>query len=138
MPQQSINQELVTKKITKITAVIALIAMAAVIYFLFSPEDSDYFPQCPFHYLTGYDCPGCGSQRAIHYLLHLQIKEAFLRNPLLVISIPYLIAGTYFEYFGGKQKYPRTRNIFFGRKAAIIIFIIIIVYWIGRNIPPFG
>ncbi|WP_255498734.1 DUF2752 domain-containing protein [Dysgonomonas sp. ZJ709] len=116
---------------------IALTAIAIVIYFLFSPEESNIFPQCPFHYLTGLDCPGCGSQRAIHNILHFRIKEAFFFNPLLVISIPYLIYGIYMEYFGGKQKYPTARQIFFGKTATIIIFFIVIVYWVGRNVLKF-
>ncbi len=41
--------------------------------------------------LTGMKCPGCGSQRAIHALLHTDIKTAFSYNALLVLSIPYVI-----------------------------------------------
>lgn len=106
------------------------------VLYSFNPEISKFFPPCLFHYLTGFDCPGCGSQRAIHYLLHLQIKEAFFRNPLLVISIPYLVTGAYFEYMGGRTKYPAARKFLFGKRAIQIITVIIIVYWIGRNILP--
>ena len=116
------------------TAIVLLLAIAGGIYFFFSPEESSFFPQCPFHTLTGWDCPGCGSQRAAHYLLHLQLKDAFLSNPLLIIAIPYLVAGIYFEYFGGKEKFPKVQIILFGQKAIIFIFILIILFWIGRNI----
>ena len=125
------------KKIFKIAIAIAVLAVAIAIYFLFSPEESDLFPQCPFHYLTGLDCPGCGSQRVIHHLLHLEVGKAFFQNPLLVMAIPYLIVGIWFEYFGGKQKHPRVRQILFGKNATIIIFIIVVVYWIGRNIVKY-
>jgi hypothetical protein len=111
-----------------------LLIIAGSIYFLFSPEESSFFPQCPFHRLTGWDCPGCGSQRAAHHLLHLQIKEAFISNPLLVIAIPYLAVGLYFEYLGGKERFPKARSILFGLKAIIIIFVLIVLFWIGRNI----
>ena len=42
------------------------------------PENSDIFPSCPFRYATTYQCPGCGSQRAAHDLLQLNIRGAFL------------------------------------------------------------
>ena len=40
---------------------------------------------------TDIKCPGCGSQRAIHSLLNLDIKSAFGYNPLLVCTLPYII-----------------------------------------------
>jgi hypothetical protein len=104
------------------------------VYFSYSPEESSVFPQCPFHYLTGYDCPGCGSQRAFHHLLHFRVTKAFSANPLMVLAIPYLLIGFYFEYFGGKQSYPEARKILFGRNATIIVFVVIILFWIGRNV----
>lgn len=125
------------KKHFKYIAAVTFMVAAVIIYYLFSPENTNYFPECPFHYLTGLDCPGCGSQRALHYLLHFDIKEAFLRNPLLVISIPYLIVGVYFEYMGGRYKFPRIRKFLFGKNATIVILIIVIAYWIGRNVVKF-
>jgi hypothetical protein len=113
---------------------IAVLLFAGGIYYFFSPGESAYFPQCPFHRLTGFDCPGCGSQRAIHHLLHLQVKDAFFSNPLLVPAIPYIITGLYFEYFGGKECFPRLRKMLFGKTAIITVFVIIVLFWIGRNI----
>lgn len=122
------------KYLTRIIIIGLVILFAGTIYFLFSPEESAYFPQCLFHKLTGFDCPGCGSQRAIHLLLHLQLKEAFFSNPLLILAIPYIIFGIYFEYLGGKEIFPGLRTILFGRVAIITILIIIILFWIIRNI----
>lgn len=119
----------------KIILLVAIgLIIAVVIYFSYSPEESSFFPQCPFHYLTGCDCPGCGSQRAVHHLLHLRVSSAFVANPLMVLAIPYILVGLYFEYMGGKESFPKTRKILFGKTAAIIIFIIVVIYWIGRNI----
>lgn len=84
--------------------------------------------------VTGFECPGCGSQRAFHQLLHLNIAGAFRQNPIVVLYLPYIILGLYLEYMGGKEKFPRIRDILFGKEAAIIIFTSIILFWIGRNI----
>lgn len=84
--------------------------------------------------MTGLDCPGCGSQRAIHHLLHLDLKAAFLSNPLLVLAIPYLLLGGYIEYFGGKEKYPRIKQLLYSQKAIVVVLVVIVVFWIGRNL----
>lgn len=121
-------------------SVIIILSLAAIFIFLlyfFNPQAEEFFPQCPFHYLTGLDCPGCGTQRAFHSLLHFEFGKALSYNPLFVVSIPYLLLGFYFEYLGGKKKYLHIRKFFFGRKAILIILFIIILYWIIRNIPYF-
>ena len=111
-----------------------LLIAGGIIYYLFSPEESSLFPQCPFHAVTGLDCPGCGSQRAVHHLLHLQIKEAFSSNPLLIIAIPYILICIYMEYFGGKEKYPYIRQSLYSRTAIYTVLLTIILFWIGRNL----
>lgn len=47
-------------------------------------------PPCPFLALTGWLCPGCGSTRALHALLHGDLVRALAMNPLLVIASPLL------------------------------------------------
>ncbi|MDU1889932.1 MAG: DUF2752 domain-containing protein [Dysgonomonas sp.] len=123
-----------TVYIKRLTGIVLALLIAGGIYYLFSPEESRFFPQCPFHYLTGFDCPGCGSQRAIHHLLHREFKFALYSNPLLVVAIPYIIIGIYMEYFGGKERFPRLRQIAYGKKAAIIILVLILVFWLVRNL----
>ena len=41
------------------------------------------------HRTTGLLCPGCGSLRALHQLLHGHWETAFRFNPLLVASLPF-------------------------------------------------
>lgn len=122
------------KKHLLITVAALLVATVLVVFFYIDPNGYALFPKCPFLMVTGLECPGCGSQRAIHQLLHLNIAGAFHQNPLLVLYVPYVLAGVYLEYIGGKEKHPRVRNILFGKWAAIIIFVSIILFWIGRNI----
>lgn len=76
-----------------------LIILLGIILFFIDPEYSAFIPKCPFRWFTGLDCPACGSQRAIHQLLHLNIKGAFGYNPFLILSIPYLIALVITQWF---------------------------------------
>ena len=123
----------IDKNKLKISIAGIMLISAFCIYFAFNPEETEIFPPCPFHYLTGYDCPGCGSQRALHSILHLKLYKAATYNPLMVLFIPYITIGLYMNYLGGKDRFPRTRKFLFGSTAIKVIFVIIILYWIGRN-----
>jgi hypothetical protein len=48
-------------------------------------------PRCPLHQLTGLWCPGCGSQRALHALLHGHVGSAIGLNVLLTCALPLLV-----------------------------------------------
>ncbi|MFN8258793.1 MAG: DUF2752 domain-containing protein [Bacteroidales bacterium] len=122
----------------KILKWILLLIAVLVFYFIFSrfnPYQDKFFPKCIFLSITGYKCPGCGSQRAIHYLFNFDIASAFKENQLLVISIPYLILGFYFDTIKVKtEKQLKIRRFLFGRNAIFIVFTIIICFWILRNL----
>lgn len=105
----------------------------AVVYYLIDPAVNQFFPKCPFYWLTGYKCPGCGSQRAVHYILNGELKNAFMANPLLISAFPYILLGFAFDYTSLKTRYPVMRNFLFGKKAIIITIIIVVAYWILRN-----
>lgn len=49
-------------------------------------------PKCPFKLLTGFDCPGCGFQRALHAALHGEWGKAMGYNVFLFLLIPYMLA----------------------------------------------
>ena len=114
-----------------------LLGIAAIflgIYTFFNPADFVLFPKCPFWLLTGYQCPGCGSQRAIHHLLNGHWQEAFRQNALLVISLPYLAWGAVLEHSAwGKQK-PELRKFWLGTRAIAVIFVVVVAFAVLRNI----
>ena len=91
------------RKVTIIVLLSVVLVTALVVYFLFDPATTP-FPRCPFLMLTGWQCPGCGSQRAIHSLLHLDIVAAWRYNALLVLSIPYLLLLVVAEWGGARRE----------------------------------
>jgi len=111
-----------------------IIVILAIIYYSLDPADYSFFPKCPFHWLTGYKCPGCGSQQAIHHLLNLNFIEAFRANPLLIISMPYIILGFMFDYTRLSDRLPRLRKTLYGTRAIVIVAVIVFAYWLLRNI----
>ena len=74
-------------------AAILLVAAGAalLVLFLFDPASVRIYPPCPFHALTGLNCPGCGSLRASHALLHGEFQRALALNPLMVAALPVLV-----------------------------------------------
>lgn len=121
------------KRIRYIIALIIGGVAAAVIYALFDPTEYAFFPKCPFLLLTGgLRCPGCGSQRALHSLLHLEFKEAFLYNPLIIISIPFIILLCTASLC--KESHPHLYNTLNSSIVSRSLLVIVIVWWILRNI----
>jgi len=109
------------------------IALCCMLVFLYHVEDERYLFPCIFYKLTGYQCPGCGTQRALHSLLHLNIKQAFLYNPMLFIAIPLIILLIYLEHFNGKNRFPKLHRTLSGKTFIMITLIFILIYWVGRN-----
>jgi len=109
-----------------------LILTAILLYGLADPE-LYAFPKCPFRSITGFLCPGCGSQRAMHHLLHGRIATSFQLNQLFIPFIVYAIAGAVALYFFPVQ-WPKVREKWYGEKAAYIALTIILLFWVGRNL----
>jgi hypothetical protein len=60
----------------------------ALILYWFDPARVRFYPVCQFHQLTGLSCPGCGSLRAMHELLHGHLTTALHLNLFLILSLP--------------------------------------------------
>lgn len=113
------------------------VLVIGVIYYLIDPTQVD-MPDCPFYSLTNFYCPGCGSQRGLHALLHGRIVTAFGFNPLMVISIVFFAfeAGIWFLNKGGNQ----IRSLSVRGNTPMIVLVVTVIFWGLRNIPvwPFS
>ncbi|WP_329487864.1 DUF2752 domain-containing protein [Kitasatospora sp. NBC_01246] len=54
-------------------------------------------PFCPWHKVTGLDCPGCGGTRMTYDLLHGDLAAAWHDNAALLLSLP-LVALLYLTW----------------------------------------
>jgi hypothetical protein len=108
------------------------IATGAVYLFVFEPGKTGFFPGCPFRMLTGFTCPGCGSTRGLHHLVHGDIIGAFEFNPLMVVSLPFLFYALvrYTSAAVTGRPYERHRlhvNYIWA------LFVVIMCFWVFRN-----
>ena len=125
-----------------------ILAAAIAVYSIFDPESSVFWPKCPFHLLTGLECPGCGSQRAIHSLLNGDLLSAIHYNLLLVLAIPYLLLYVLLktavkihekvpELFPGLMKLcGRLEMALYHGPALPVVLAVILMFWILRNFTP--
>ena len=120
------------RSVIAMLAVAAVVVAGVVIYSTFDPSASRWFPRCPFLMLTGLKCPGCGTQRAIHALLHGDVLSALHFNALLPVSIPLLLLYGYAEVV--RTRKPRFYNRVNSVTAILAVLIVVIVWWIVRNI----
>lgn len=88
--------------------------------------------KCTFKLLTGYDCPGCGSQRALHAMLHGDVAAAWHFNPMVFVAVPAAVYYLVLEAF--RHRWTRLHAASTRPGVIIAIVISIIVYWIGRNL----
>ncbi len=122
----------VKSKLSFIT--IILIGMGVV--FFFNPNEVHIYPPCIFHKITHLYCPGCGMTRGVYYFLHGQFLMAIRENLLLL----FVVIGLALEgvYKLEEKILKRKRIPFYKRRSALyVFFVLVVVYWILRNIPEY-
>jgi hypothetical protein len=87
----------------RIGALVALL-LAGTLLFFFDPATASFYPPCLFKTFLGVQCPGCGSLRAAHQLLHGNFGAAWDLNPTLMIVGPLAAAISLFTLL----RNPRT------------------------------
>jgi len=106
---------------------------AAALLSAFDPGTTWWFPSCPFHALTGWLCPFCGSLRALHALLQGAPGMALALNPLAIVGLVLgLVALVHDEVRPARptQLEWLTGLCFSGRGLALVI-----AFGVFRNLP---
>lgn len=109
-------------------------AAVAVTYVgLVDPTQSGHYPSCPFLFLTGYYCPGCGSLRAVHALTHGDVDAALGHNVLTVAAVVGLFgiwAAWVWRRWHGE---PRRRIA--PPWSLHLLLIVLVLFAVARNLP---
>jgi Protein of unknown function (DUF2752) len=79
-----------------------IVLFIVVVLYFFSPYDYDFYPKCPFKWLTGKDCFVCGSTRAAYHLLHFEFAAAWQKNPYLLLILALFTLNFFFKMFSKK------------------------------------
>ena len=97
------------------------------------PRGQAFFPKCQFHGLTGMQCPGCGSTRAMHHLLNGRIVDALRSNAMLVGVLPVaavVVVGGSRRWWRGGEFLP-----FIGGRLVWWALGLMLAFFLVRNLP---
>ena len=107
------------------TAVAALFGGLAVVY-PFSPTEYSFYPRCPIYLTTHWLCPGCGSTRALHALLHLDVQSALHYNALFTLLSPFVCLWLGFFCYR-TLRYDQFPMLAFPRSVAVCLIVTVVV-----------
>ncbi len=93
MPGGKLLERLRGRREQALLALGAFLLVLLVLVFV-DPRTARLAPVCPLHYATGLHCPGCGTGRALHALVHGDVVRALRMNALAVAAIPVFLVLT--------------------------------------------
>ena len=111
----------------QIASAIVLVVIGGWVLYTFPPVTSGFYPQCVFKQATGLDCPGCGTTRALHALVHGRVGEAFRFNPMLFAL---MIVGGFATPSVLRGESPR---FLYARWFGWGSFVVLMGWWVARN-----
>jgi hypothetical protein len=125
------TSELMKRRSITGMAIATLLGGLAVVY-RFPPTEYSFYPRCPIYLTTHWLCPGCGSTRALHSLLHLDIQSALHYNALFTLLFP--LACLWFGFICYRTlRYDQFPNLAIPRSVAACLIVTIVLFTVARN-----
>lgn len=100
---------------------------------LVDPNQSSWYPQCPFKAMTGWDCPGCGVTRAIRAVVTGHPLRALDHNALVVVAAVIAMAWYLVNRLRVRRGRPPLTFRWSAWRTAVVV-VVVVAFWIGRNI----
>lgn len=88
---------------------------------------------CPFHLVTGLNCPGCGVSRMLLSLLRLDLRAAFGYNAALLCLLPVFLL----LFLAHARRYVRDGSYSlgrFGRGTELVLAFALVLWGLVRNL----
>ncbi|PKW26624.1 DUF2752 domain-containing protein [Phycicoccus duodecadis] len=121
------------RRLLRPLAVAAAAAGVLAVVATVDPNESGHYPTCPWLYVTGTWCPGCGTLRALHALTHGDVPTALARNPFTVVASAglavWFVVWTHRMWTGAQRTRMAPAWLLYG------LFWAVLAFWVARNIP---
>jgi hypothetical protein len=108
---------------------------ASLLLHLRDPHRSGSWGGCPWLFVTGTYCPGCGGLRAVNDLTNGEVGAAASSNLLFVGSLPFVAfwwTRSTLARWRGTQRAVSTRQIVV---PALVFSAVALAFWVVRNLP---
>jgi Protein of unknown function (DUF2752) len=113
------------------TGIVLLAASALAVVLLWrDPHHDGAYGTCPFLAITGFNCPGCGSLRALYDLFHGEFLEAVGHNALFIAFVPLTLFVALRTLLFGDRREHRMPRWFPAAALALLA-----LWTIVRNVP---
>jgi len=81
---------------------------------------------CPFKWLTGCDCPACGTQRSLIHLLRGEMQLSWQSNPLGVGMIALILL------YLSTSKISSSKWLFARKIAVLLLLAAVLLHWFSN------
>ncbi|WNV89408.1 DUF2752 domain-containing protein [Umezawaea sp. Da 62-37] len=123
----------VRKALTGPVAVAAAAAAGAVVLLFADPtKPGSWLPRCPFNWLTGLDCPACGSTRMVHALVHGDLAAAWHYNAVMLIAGLPMLAWLWYRWFRASRANIPTPPL--PRQVTTTVLVVAATWMLARNL----
>jgi len=134
VPLSSLVDRLRGRRAQALLALGAFTTVLAILFFV-DPRTARFAPVCPLHFTTGLHCPGCGTGRALHALVHGDLARAIRLNVLAVAAIPVFLALAARAALRPAERLPVPPLW-----LRIAVYVLLVTFFVARNLPfePFA
>ena len=114
-----------------VVAVIVFVVVLGAVYWFFDPIEVGWMPRCLWKTATGTDCPGCGSQRMAHALMHGDLVGAWKANAYALCMLPVIGFMLWLEF--SRASHPRLYSRLHAPVVIWLLALSVVAWWILRN-----
>jgi len=107
---------------------------ATVLLHFRDPHQQYSYGVCPFHFVTGLWCPGCGGMRAVNDLTYGDVGAALSSN-VLIAPLIVLLGVSWVLWVRKRWRGEKGRMIVVNRKVGTGVLVFLAVFTILRNTP---
>lgn len=109
-----------------------LAALVLLLGYALLDAEAGWWPRCLLRQLTGWSCPACGGQRALHALLTGHPLQALGYNYYLLVLIP--TAALYLLCYSRPKRYPQLERVLYHRWTLLALAISALLWTLLRNL----
>lgn len=121
-------------RLGRILSLLVAVVLTATVFWWFDPLSTPWSPRCVLKELTGWNCPGCGIQRALHAAVHGEWSEALSYNFFLLLVFPYLCGLGVLHWWRPGGRWRNWLQRLESNAALRTYLVLFFLWWIVRNL----